>query len=141
MVLPVASLVVLLWQLQADSEGPFSEPYSCIKHLWPLSVQPLTRREWLFYTNNKRFESEPLAWFTSQNHTFLLPLVVPLFAIESQSSFGGLSENVLHVILILCRALEVELCIHLLPGLLSLIPQTKPIPRIRLIISEDRCTF
>lgn len=57
---------------------------------------------------------------TSQNHTFLLPLIVPLFAIEGQSSFGGLSENVFHILLILCRTLEVELCIHLLTGLFAL---------------------
>lgn len=60
---------------------------------------------------------------TLQNYTFLLLLIVPLFSTEGQSFSGGLSENVVHVLLILCRTLEVELCIHLLPGLLTLYPQ------------------
>lgn len=64
---------------------------------------------------------------SSQNNTFLLPLVVLLFTAEGQSSFRRLPENVFHVLLIFRRALEVELCVHLLPGLLTLHPNT---PRI-----------
>lgn len=60
----------------------------------------------------------------SQNNAFLLPLIVPLFTHEDQSRFGGLSENVLHILLVLCRTLEVELCTHLLPRLLALQSQS-----------------
>lgn len=69
-----------------------------------------------------RFEWRPLQ--SSQNNAFLLPLIVPLFTHEGQSCFGGLSENVLHILLVLCRTLEVELCIHLLPRLLALQSQS-----------------
>lgn len=61
---------------------------------------------------------------SSQNNTFLLPLVVLLFTAEGQSFFCRLLENVFHVLLIFSRALEVELCVHLLPGLLTLHPNT-----------------
>lgn len=66
---------------------------------------------------------KPSVLLTSQNGTPPLPLIVPLFSIKGQSSFSSLSENVLHVLLILRRTLEVELSIHLLSGLLTL--QTK----------------
>lgn len=56
----------------------------------------------------------------SQNDTFLLPLVIPLFSVEGQSPLRCLSENVFHVLLILRRALEVELCVHVLASLLTL---------------------
>lgn len=89
----------------------------------------LSVSEWFFFKELKpspvslacrRVKSSSLCAFPSQNDTFLLPLVVPLLSNEGQSSLGGLSENVLHVLLILCRTFEVELCIHLLPGLLTL---------------------
>lgn len=79
---------------------------------------------------------EPFVLLTSQNDTFLLPLIVPLLSIEGQSSFGGLSEDVLHVLLVLRRTLEVELCIHLLPGLLALHPKPTLTLRISLFGSD-----
>lgn len=78
------------------------------EHLWSLNVRPLS----LSGAISRRHRS--------QNHTSLPPLVVLLFPYDGQSSLGGLSENVFHVLLILCRTLQVDLCVHLLPGLLSL---------------------
>lgn len=61
-----------------------------------------------------------MAFCPSQNNTFLLPLVIPLFSVEGQSHLRCFSENVFHVLLILRRALEVELCVHVLASLLTL---------------------
>lgn len=75
----------------------------------------------------------------SQNNTFLLPLTVPLFTHEGQSRFGGLSKNVLHILLVLCRTLEVELCIHLLPCLLALQSQSpRCVSRLVVFVFLDR---
>lgn len=69
---------------------------------------------WLFVLFKKKKKK------LSQNDTFLLPLVIPLFSVEGQSPLRCLSENVFHVLLILRRALEVELCVHVLASLLTL---------------------
>lgn len=88
-----------------------------------------------------------LVRLTSKNDTFLLLLIVPSFSMEGQSFSGGLSENVFHVLLILCRTLEVELCIHLLPGLLTLHPQQTQLQELDCngydicMVSKDNCTF
>lgn len=57
---------------------------------------------------------------TSQKYTFPLPLAQLLFPTEGQTLFCGLSENVLDVFLVFGRALEVEVGVHLLTGLLAL---------------------
>lgn len=71
---------------------------------------------------------------SSQNDTFLPPFVVPLFSVEGQGQLCRLPKNVLHVLLMFGRTLEVELRVHLLSGLLTLAPNT---PRITLY---DQCS-
>lgn len=76
---------------------------------------------------NEEPEEQGPPFLSSQNNTFLPPSVVPLFSIECQRSFGGFSKNVVHIFLILCWTFEVELCVHLLPGLFTLYPKHKQI--------------
>lgn len=62
------------------------------EHLWFLDVQSLSAH----------MRPQESVMLTSQEDTFLLSPVVLLFPIEGQSSFGGLPENLVHVLLILC---------------------------------------
>lgn len=62
----------------------------------------------------------PVLLLLSQDGTPLLPFVVLLFTYECQCFFGSLPEYFLHIFLILCRTLQVELCVHLLPSVLAL---------------------
>lgn len=86
-----------------------------------------------------QFEQRPSQ--DSQNDASLLPLVVPLFAHEGQSLFGGFFENVLHVLLILSRTLQIQVCIHLLPGLFALWSQRNQLGWLHFFVVGTGCGF